>query len=510
MRIRNIGTKFAVIIVLLVLTIGLASTALLSISFENAQEVQQEALIAALEERGFTACRELAATSAVYLPGNSSGLQTTISDFPEGTSDMVYAFVTNPDGTTVLADTFYPEGFPFILQASNPLNGQNQSVAIIDFQGNQTHDFAVPIITDEGLVGIARVGLSEESITSAAEHLTGIANEGLRNAVIIFLIALAVSLLIALTLAKRMVKPIEDLRMTTNLIVETSNLDQCVIVNSGDEIEELAKSFNQMIENLKNTLVSRDLLEDEVGRRRVVEQQLRETLVELERSNKELAQFAYVASHDLQEPLRMVTSYLQLLEKRYKSKLDSDADDFINFAVDGATRMQRLINDILMYSRVTTKAKPFESAELSEIVDEALANLEVSMTESGAKVTKDILPTVTVDQRQFIQVFQNLIGNAIKYRSAEPPRIHIIAKKTQSAVQVSVRDNGEGIDQKYFERIFEMFQRLGKKDEISGSGIGLAIVKKIVERHGGTIWVESEPGKGSTFHFTIPDRKEGK
>lgn len=243
----------------------------------------------------------------------------------------------------------------------------------------------------------------------------------------------------------------------------------------------------------------------EITHRKKAEEALKEKTEELSRSNRELEAFAYVASHDLQEPLRMVTNFVQLLAKRYQGKLDSDADDFINFAVDGAMRMWNLINDLLAYSRVGTRGHPFEPVNCETILQEALDNLKVAMEESGAVVTHDSLPTVTADSSQLGQLFQNLIGNAIKFRGNERPRIHVSANRNDNGWIFSVRDNGIGIAPEYTERIFIIFQRLHGRQQYPGTGIGLAICKKIVERHGGRIWVESTPEKGATFYFTLPE-----
>jgi len=237
--------------------------------------------------------------------------------------------------------------------------------------------------------------------------------------------------------------------------------------------------------------------------RRMAEVNLLQKMEELNRSNEELGQFAYIASHDLQEPLRMVASYTQLLSRRYKGKLDSDADEFIAFAVDGATRMQRLIQDLLAYSRVGTKGKELLNTSSEAALERALSNLRGAIEESGAVVTHDPLPDVLADETQLIQLFQNLVGNAIKYQNPGIPRIHVAATNGSKQYKFSVRDNGLGIDPQYFERIFGMFQRLHKREEFAGTGIGLAICKKIVERHGGQISVESQPGRGSTFRFGL-------
>jgi PAS domain S-box-containing protein len=244
----------------------------------------------------------------------------------------------------------------------------------------------------------------------------------------------------------------------------------------------------------------------DITTRKKAEANLLSKVEELNRSNEELGQFAYIASHDLQEPLRMVASYTQLLSRRYKGKLDSDADEFIAFAVDGASRMQRLIQDLLTYSRVETKGKDLLNISSEDALQQALLNLRGSIEEKGAIVTHDPLPFVLADEMQLIQLFQNLVGNAVKYQSTGIPKVHISAAKNAGEKWTfSVRDNGLGIDSQYFERIFGMFQRLHKREEFAGTGIGLAICKKIVERHGGNISVESQPGQGSTFRFALAE-----
>ncbi len=242
----------------------------------------------------------------------------------------------------------------------------------------------------------------------------------------------------------------------------------------------------------------------DITTRKVAEAHLLYKVEELNRSNEELGQFAYIASHDLQEPLRMVASYTQLLARRYKGRLDSDADEFITFAVDGANRMQRLIQDLLAYSRVGTKGKNLLETSSEDALQRAILNLRGAIADSGAMVTHDLLPDVMADETQLVRLFQNLVGNAIKYQNPGVPRIHISAVKNGGGKWTfSVRDNGLGIDPQYFDRIFVMFQRLHKREEFAGTGIGLAICKKIVERHGGEISVQSQPGKGSTFSFAL-------
>jgi light-regulated signal transduction histidine kinase (bacteriophytochrome) len=246
------------------------------------------------------------------------------------------------------------------------------------------------------------------------------------------------------------------------------------------------------------------LLSEQISKRQL---QFNEIMEDLKRSNEDLQQFAYVASHDLQEPLRAIVSFSQLLEERYQSKLDKDGKDFIHFITDGAKKMNTLIKDLLSYSRITTQAKPTKTSNLNDILKDALFNLQESIKSSNAVITYDEMPTLEVDKTQFIQLFQNLLSNSIKFRSQDPPRIHVGVKNINDKWIFSVKDNGIGIEPKYFDKLFNIFYRLHTKEEYPGTGIGLPICKKIVQRYGGKIWVESEFGKGSTFFFTIFPKK---
>jgi len=247
----------------------------------------------------------------------------------------------------------------------------------------------------------------------------------------------------------------------------------------------------------------------DITERILARQELERTAEELRRSNAELEQFAYIASHDLQEPLRMVASYTQLLERRYAAQLDDAAREFIGYAVDGAKRMQAFITGLLRYSRVGTEPRVLEEVNLQSVFEAAVANLRIAIEESGARVESRDLPVVRGDPRQLTQVFQNLIGNALKFRKRDtPPRVEARAERTRDFWLVSVRDNGIGLDPRFSERVFIIFQRLHTRDECEGTGLGLAICKKIVERHGGRIWVESKEGEGATFSFTLPVRPE--
>ncbi|QGQ99493.1 HAMP domain-containing protein [Paenibacillus psychroresistens] len=310
---------------------------------------------------------------------------------------------------------------------------------------------------------------------------------------VIIFIVLAIGLIGMLQLAKHIEQPIQ---MLLRGVSRLQNGEYDYQIHYSDlktapmELIQLCEAFNQMSQNIHEN-----------------ELQLKQQKEDLAVSNGELEQFAYVASHDLQEPLRMVASYVQLLAKRYKGKLDQDADDFIHYAVDGSQRMQSLINDLLAFSRVGSKGKEFKIVDLGIVLQHVLANLQQAILENGAVITHDTLPTLTADPTQIAQLLQNLIGNAIKFNDASRiPTIHIGVQRVGEDWQISVQDNGIGFDSQYKERIFLIFQRLHTKSKYSGTGIGLSICKKIVERHGGKIWVESEMGLSTTFYFKLPDR----
>ena len=298
-------------------------------------------------------------------------------------------------------------------------------------------------------------------------------------------------------------------------VVGSGNLQHRLNLPGHDELNELANAFDRMSERLQST---REDLEQEVEERKRTEAVLKRTTRKLSDSNQQLEQFAYIASHDLQEPLRMVASYLQLIEHKYRDKLDDEGRDFIGFAVDGAKRMKGLINGLLTYSRVDSQGGSFEPTAMEEVLGNTMHDLAIVIEESRGTLSYDVLPTVVADRNQMHQLFQNLIANAIKFRDDMAPEVHISARRLGETAPplpesvagygwlFSVRDNGIGIEPQHAERIFKVFQRLHGKSEYEGTGIGLAVCQRIVERHGGRIWVESVPGKGSTFYFTIPER----
>jgi signal transduction histidine kinase len=299
-------------------------------------------------------------------------------------------------------------------------------------------------------------------------------------------------------------------------ILQQTGLDLPFVVVSGHIGEETAVALMRagaydylMKDHLARLapVVERELGEARMRReRRRGQEQLRRSVEELARSNTELEQFAYVVSHDLQEPLRMVASYVQLLEERYKDQLDSNAREFIAYAVDGATRMKQMITDLLTYSRTGKNGKAIVAVACEAALGQACADLRACITEAAAEISHGPLPTVPGDAAQFSHLFQNLIGNAIKFRSQAPPRVHVSAEQSGEEWVFSVRDNGIGLDPQFADRIFMVFQRLHGHEDYPGTGIGLAIARKIVEHRGGRIWVESEPGKGATFRFTVPVR----
>lgn len=247
----------------------------------------------------------------------------------------------------------------------------------------------------------------------------------------------------------------------------------------------------------------------ELKDRRRVEKAMENRSRELARSNAELEQFAYVVSHDLREPLRMIHVFLQLLDRRYRGRLDNEADEFIGFTVDGAARMQKMINDLLDYSRVGSRSRELLPVKSDAALKQALDNLMIAITESGAIVTQDPLPTVLADESQLVHLFQNLVANAIKFHGKDQPRVHVGAVRQKEEWLFSVCDNGIGIAPEHFEKIFLIFKRIFSQSEYPGTGIGLAVCKKIVEQHGGGIWVESQQGVGTTFFFTLPIKQGG-
>ena len=338
-------------------------------------------------------------------------------------------------------------------------------------------------------------------------------------AVAAFVVCLLAAIAISATFERMTSRPILELAATARRVTEERDYSIRATARSGDEIGTLVGSLNQMLGEierrddelrsihgeLENRVAARTQeLREEVAERTRAEAELAIRAEELARSNRELEQFAYVASHDLQEPLRTVTSYVQLLGRRYAEKLDGEAREFMAFAVEGTQRMQELIKDLLAFSRVGTHGKGLAETDSGQVFEQVLRVLAEMVRDRRARVTHDPLPIVLADESQLAQLFQNLLSNALKFCAADVvPNVHVSAEREGRVWRFAMRDNGIGIEPRFFDRIFTIFQRLHTRDQYSGTGIGLAVCKKIVERHGGTIWVESESGKGSTFFLTL-------
>jgi len=464
----------------------------------------------------------------------------------------VAAMSWTPDDTSLLYVAFYDEsgdlvtfkdwsgGTATVPQHEPPV--AHASMGGPEHTGSADYDFHAPVRISREVIGEgaaeppqsdAGAGKAEYAMVmtrrSTRNLMARIAGQQRRMLVINGVVFVAAGLVLSL-FAYRLVRPIRTLVQGTERVAEGDLETPVEVGRRRDELRTLADSFNRMTDQLRRQrreilAHSRHLqqkvmertaelaranedLQSELAERKRAERALQRRTEELTRSNAELERFVFIASHDLQEPLRTVTGYVQLLARRYGGQLDADADKFIEFAVSGTARMSALINDLLAYSRVLRRSKAFEPTDCETLLGEVLDDLRAAIEEAGAEVTHEPLPTVMADAVQLARVFRNLIGNGIKYHDAEPPRIHVWAEPQDGVWRFAVRDNGIGIDPKYAEKVFVVFKRLHTRQQYEGTGIGLAIAKRIVERHGGRIWVESQPGKGSTFYFTIPAMEE--
>lgn len=438
-------------------------------------------------------------TSAAAILFNDNKTATETLSALQATPNIVMAQVYRKDGT-VLANYVRKDEQTARLAVAKGFSGENFMPGYVDV-------FRPISVGAEQVGGIGlRSDLREREARLWAYGQTGL---------IVLCLSLLAALGVAAVLQRVISLPILNLARIVRDISEQHDYSKRAVKDTGDEIGSLVDSFNNMLTQIEARdsaliQVQGDLeqrvrdLQREVAERQRAEKGLAEKTVELQRSNAELEQFAYVASHDLQEPLRMVSSYTQLLAKRYRPKLDDSALEFIDFAVDGVKRMQTLIQDLLQFSRVGTRGKQFAPVNCEAVLQTVLLNLAGRIRESGAVIRQDALLLVQGDEGQLIQLFQNLLGNALKYRSEKTPEIYVSCQPQVDSLLFSVKDNGIGIDPQFSERIFVLFQRLHGKGEYEGTGIGLAICKKIVERHGGKIWVESETGQGANFKFTLP------
>ncbi len=314
-----------------------------------------------------------------------------------------------------------------------------------------------------------------------------------------FIVAFGLSTILQKSISEPILKLVSSMRQVS----ESKNYDIRVEQSGSDEIAELSSGFNEMLSQIKlrddEVQTARNSLEQRVQERT---KELNEKARALEISNKELEQFAYIASHDLQEPLRMIGSFAQLIARRYKGKINTEINDYIDFIVEGVSRMQNLIEDLLLFSRVNTRKTNFQQADFKNIVEKCKSNLRYAIETNEAQITYAAMPSLVIDELKILQLFQNLVSNAIKFRSDVPPHIHIAAEEQENYWLFAVKDNGIGIEKEYGKKVFMIFQRL-HKNTYPGTGIGLSICKRIVELHRGKIWFESEVGQGTTFFFTI-------
>lgn len=415
--------------------------------------------------------------------------------------------------TVIMGCLFNNEG-AFFAGYSTPEAGKTFPVAPGD-DGHVTEggylSLQRPVLLDGKRIGTIYLKATLEGVRDRIMSYIGISG-------VVLVGALTLSLALSAGLQRLIARPIVSLSEAAGLITERNDYSIRVPPTTGDELGVLTHSFNRMLNEIQERdsqqvktnaelsvqIEARSEAEGKLKRfNEQLEARVQQRTRELQRSNQELEQFAYVASHDLQEPLRMISSFMQLMERRYKGRLDDDADQYIGYAVDGARRLQLLIQDLLAFSRVGSHGAPLEPTNCEEVLGRVLGNLQVAATESGAQITSDPMPVVLGDASQLVQLFQNLLANGLKFRGKEAPRIHVGARREGDEWTFTVSDNGIGIEKQFFEKIFTIFQRLHGREEYAGTGIGLAVCKKIVERHRGRIWLESELGKGTQFHFTL-------
>jgi signal transduction histidine kinase len=391
-----------------------------------------------------------------------------------GNLTTLFAYAKTPDGDSIRALLATLQS-----QIAAVEQAMDRDIALIraGMPTTRVGDYPLVDLTRAGALEIERV--LEYEIQKVGADAQQFSADTTRRFLVASFFGALLTLLVAIWVTMSISIPLSRLTTSANRIAagEVVELPQ---VKRRDEIGILYAALGQTLRNLQDQAA------------------------ELKRSNADLEQFAYVASHDLQEPLRMVSGYTSLLKRRYAGKLDTDADEFIGYAVDGVTRMQALINDLLTYSRVGRDGIAPAPTDSQVALDHALANLQVAIQERHVLITKEPLPMVMSDGSQLARVFQNLIGNALKFSKSETPSVRIAATQEGGQWKFSVADNGIGIEPQYMDRIFLIFQRLHKQGEYPGTGIGLAVCKRIVEKNGGRIWVESAPGKGSTFFFTLP------
>ena len=399
-----------------------------------------------------------------------------------------------------------------------------KGVVFATYKRQETSSFVAPIKSEEGHVFTADGHLETTTrimqnnqrlgvlfLRASMNNLNAQIRDRLLMRGIVLISAVTVTIALAAYFQRIISRPVRQLADAAKTIAADGDYSVRVRKESNDELGVLSDGFNAMLTQIQkrdDELEQHHMHLEELVQERT--RNLEAKTQELARSNTELELFASVASHDLQEPLRMVASYMELLGQRYQGKLDDKANRWIGFAVDGVVRMKQLINDLLEFSRVGTRGKAFAPTDCEVVLKHVLQNLQQAIKDTGASVTRGRLPTIPADDTQMAQVMQNLIANAIKFRGTQPPVVRVEAERNDEGWRFSVRDNGIGIDSQFAERIFVIFQRLHTREEYPGTGIGLAVVKKIIERHHGRIWVESQLGQGTTFFFTLPAAAQAK
>ncbi|MEW6087190.1 MAG: ATP-binding protein [bacterium] len=411
-----------------------------------------------------------------------------------------YIFITDPRNN-VLAHTFKGD-FPAELKAANSnTTGKIYNMKTIDMEEGLFYDIAVNVFEKGSIIGIIRIGLKDRGIQGSINKILGVL-------LIIMFLNLIPSFIIGFWLSGCIVEPVKKLQHVTEEMAKV-NLEVRVDIQTKDELGQLGEAFNKMVNNLQNTTVSRDALVKEVEERKKIEDKLIEYTKKIEDINKELDDFTYIVSHDLKEPLRSINAFAKFVTADYKDKLDEEGRNYLERIQANAVIMQKLIEDLLEISRLERRKNPFEDANTGNMLNEIKIRMEHTLTEKKVEmVISEKMPVVFCDRVRVTEVFANLISNAVKYSDKTHPRVEVGYKDTVAFYEFYVKDNGPGIPEEYHEKIFKIFQRLGKKEEHEGTGVGLTIAKKIVEMHKGRIWVESKVGEGTTFYFSIPKSRD--
>jgi signal transduction histidine kinase len=480
------------------LIIGVATVHLLlmSVFVYDLTARQRTFLTERAKDRILYQVNALATSSLPYIIVDDVAGLTEIMDAFSGDRSVRYAFVTDPNGK-VLGHSDRGKSGQHLEDSRSLAVLKGPAQAQLLFASPLTVQAAAPIMVRGKTLGWAWLGVDRSGDQQYLDYVT-------RAGLLYTLSAVLIGTIFAIALGNTITRPLRSLLLGAKRLSQ-DRLDVPVPVIAKNEVGVVARAFNAAMERLAR---QRTDLQNEIAERQRAEEALRRANASLARSNRDLEQFAYAASHDLQEPLRTIKNFTSLLGRRYRDRLDVEANEFIGYIVDGATRMETLIRDLLAYSRAAGSDSVVDLVDSGAALQSALRNLHGAIESSGAKIACGELPQITANSAEMIRLFQNLVGNAIKYRSERAPEVHVEAAKSGTEWTFEVRDNGMGIPAPDRERIFGLFYRLHGK-ELPGSGIGLATCTKLVEHHGGRIWVESEVGVGSRFKFTIPDAPVG-